>query len=141
MAAALPKPRALAAGPRVLALATCLMVGVHLLLLVVAPHGWGWTVVLLLMTAWCLKCALSVLKGGSLQTLMLMSALMGLVHVVMALGLPGAVAHHAAQAGSAHLLHAMPMLAVGVCELVLTFFAALLIHRSRERTVYSSYAL
>ncbi|WP_443458905.1 hypothetical protein [Glutamicibacter ardleyensis] len=67
---------------------------------------------------------------------MLLSALMAfmaLMHVIMVLGLPGASAHHAASAASHHSAQAIPMLAVGVSELVLMFFAAAILNRSRIR--------
>lgn len=119
---------------KVLLIATCLLAAAHLGLLVMAPHGLGWSLLILVMTFWCLKCARGVLQGESVQALMLMSALMALMHIIMVLGLPGAAAHHSTSSASHHSAQAIPMLAVGVSELVLTFFAATILNRSRIRS-------
>jgi hypothetical protein len=127
------KDNSLHVSTRVLLIATCLLAAAHLGLLVRAPHGLGWSLLILVMTFWCLKCARGVLLGESVQALMLMSALMALLHIIMVLGLPGAVAHHATSSASHHAAQAIPMLAVGLSELVLTFFAAVILNRSRMR--------
>lgn len=128
------------AGLRVLVAATLIMSASHLVLLIAAPHNLGWSLALLLMTAWCIKCALAVAQGESPQALMLMSALMGLAHIIMVLGLPGGAAHHSSGAAPEHVAHAVPMLVVGAAELLLMFFAAVLLNRSRSRTPKPQYA-
>lgn len=131
MDAAPLRNKSLSVSTKLLLLATCLLSTAHLGLLVMSSHGLGWNLLILVMTLWCLKCARGVLRGESVQALMLMSALMGLMHIVMVLGLPGAVAHHATSPASHHSAQAIPMLVVGVSELVLTFFAAVILNRSR----------
>ncbi|WP_404286671.1 hypothetical protein [Glutamicibacter arilaitensis] len=126
---------------RILVAAALVISATHLVLLIVAPHDLGWSLALLLMTAWCVKCTLAVAKGESPQALMLMSALMGLAHIIMVLGLPGGTAHHSSGAAPEHVAHAVPMLMVGAAELMLMFFAAVLLNRSRSRTLDPRYAV
>ena len=115
-----------AAGHRVLGLAALALAAAHLPLLAWFPHSAGWTLALLVMTAWCLKCSWCALRGGPATTLLLMCALMGAAHVAMAIGIPWFAGHHApsrAHPGG----HGALMLLVAAGEFALMFGSALVI--------------
>lgn len=105
----------------------------HLMVLVVVPHGLLLSLFLLLMTLGCVRCAVRAATGECLQELLLMSALMGIVHVVMVLGLPGMSAHH----GAGHLAPVATgshqvMALLALLEFALMFGCALALHRARR---------
>ncbi|QIV86412.1 hypothetical protein D3791_04310 [Glutamicibacter mishrai] len=118
---------------RVLGLAALGLAFVHALSLVATAHPLGWTLVLLLMALWCAKCAWGVWHGAPAQKLLIMSAVMGMLHVVMALGMPWLGEHHHT-AGGHSAAHGLPMLLMACAEFALMFWAAILCHIQSKRS-------
>ena len=112
---------------RVLGLAAGGLALLHVFALILLPHSLWWTVLLVVMTLWCSKCAWGVWQGAAPQKLLVMSAAMGMLHVVMAVGMPWLGTHH--HSATAHAsMHGSLMLLMAVGEFVVMFFAALLGH-------------
>lgn len=112
---------------RVLGLAAGGLALLHVFVLVLLPHSLWWTALLVVMTLWCSKCSWGVWQGAAPQKLLVMSAVMGMLHVVMAVGMPWLGTHR--HSDMAHTpVHGNLMLLMAVSELVVMFFAALLAH-------------
>lgn len=115
------------AGHSALGFASLCLAAAHLLVLAALPHTLWWTLALLAMTFWCVKCSWCVLRGGSPLSLLAMSALMGASHVAMVIGMPWFTGHHGAHAAhGAH--HAPVMLGIAAAEFLVMFGAAWLSH-------------
>lgn len=123
MAAATRQTARASAGHRALGIASLCLAAAHLLVLAVLPHTLWWTLALLAMALWCVKCSWCVLHGGSPLSLLAMSALMGASHVAMVIGMPWFTGHHGAHA--AHGTHHAPvMLGIAAAEFLVMFGAA-----------------
>ncbi|MGC0268911.1 hypothetical protein ACPROK_04920 [Glutamicibacter soli] len=115
-------------GNRVLGAAVLGSAVVHLAVLALIPHAPLWTALLLAMTAWCLKCAWCVLRGGNALELLGMCAAMGAAHIAMVVGMPWFTGHHDGHAGHP-ASHAVPMLLIALMEFALMFASALVVRR------------
>jgi len=104
----------------------------HVASLTVLAHSWWWICLVLVMTLWCAKCAVGVFRGAPAQKLLVMSALMGMLHMVMALGMPWMGAHHHSVAAHSSA-HGNLMLVMAVPEFIVMFWAAILCHIQRSR--------
>ncbi|WP_423299091.1 hypothetical protein [Glutamicibacter nicotianae] len=123
MAAATSLTARVSAGHRALGIGSLCLAAAHLLVLAVLPHTLWWTLALLAMAVWCVKCSWCVLRGGSPMSLLVMSALMGASHVAMVIGMPWFTGHHGAHAG--HGTHHAPvMLGIAAAEFLVMFGAA-----------------
>lgn len=123
MAAATRLTTSAPARHRALGIASLCLAAAHLLVLAALPHTLWWTLALLAMTFWCVKCSWCVLRGGSPMSLLAMSALMGASHVAMVIGMPWFAGHHGAHAvHDGH--HAPIMLGIAAAEFLLMFGAA-----------------
>lgn len=103
----------------------------HLLLLALLPHSLGWTLLLVVMSLWCLKCSWCVVRGGGIAELMLMCAAMGAAHLMMVVPMPWFSGHHAQHAGHSST-HAGIMLLLAAAEFALMFASALVLRRRLE---------
>lgn len=121
------------AGHRLLGWAALGSAAVHLAVLALIPHSPLWTVLLLAMTAWCLKCAWCVLRGGSALELLGMCAAMGAAHIAMVVPMPWFAGHHGGHAGHP-VSHAGPMLLIALMEFALMFASALVVRRQHDKT-------
>lgn len=122
------------AGTWVLAGGAAALAAAHVLMLLALPHSPGWVIALGVMTLWCLKCSVDALRTGQLLGLLLMSAAMGIAHVVMVLGLPLGHAGHAAHAAASggHADGHLWMLVIALAEFALMFGCALGISAGRR---------
>jgi len=132
-AAIAPSPsRRLTPAHRVLGSAALVLGLAHLASIAVLPHSLWWMSILLVMTLWCTKCAWGVWQGAPAQKLLVMSALMGMLHMAMALGLPWMGEHH--HSATAHSsAHGNLMLLLALPEFAVMFWAAILCHIQRSR--------
>lgn len=101
-------------------------------MLILLPHSVAWSVVLIAMTLWCMKCAWCVGRGGAVMELLLMCAAMGATHVVMVVGMPWFNGHHGGHANHS-AAHAGIMLLIAGVEFALMFLSALVIRRQAGR--------
>lgn len=131
-AAAPAAPARVPSGHRVLGWAVLGSAAVHLAVLALIPHSALWTVVLLAMTAWCLKCAWCVLRGGNALELLGMCAAMGAAHIAMVVGMPWFAGHHGGHSGHPSS-HAVPMLLIALMEFALMFASALVVRRQHTQ--------
>lgn len=122
------------AGTWVLAGGAAALAAAHVLMLLALPHSPGWVIALGVMTLWCLKCSVDALRTGQLLGLLLMSAAMGIAHVVMVLGLPLGHAGHGAHAAASggHADGHLWMLVIALAEFTLMFGCALGISTGRR---------
>ncbi|GAA4368180.1 hypothetical protein GCM10023166_14880 [Paeniglutamicibacter cryotolerans] len=132
--AAVPRPGR--AGNRGVAVLVLVAASAHVWMLAVHDHGPWLSVLLLAMTALCLKCAAGAwFKPGvsELGPIMGMSLGMAVLHAALALGVPGGTGGHdhaAAGYGAANTAAGL-MLGIVVLELAVAFAAALALRAGR----------
>ncbi|WP_159612194.1 hypothetical protein [Glutamicibacter sp. JC586] len=117
----------------ILGISALVLAAAHLASAPFLAHSPVCSIILLVMTAWCIKCAWCVLHGGSAQRLLLMSAAMGIIHVVMALGMPWFSEHHQHSLHTHTPVHSALMLFLALAEFIVMYGAATYCHIQRQR--------
>lgn len=117
----------------ILGIAALVLAAAYLASTPVLTHSLFWSVTLVAMTGWYIKCAWCVVRGGAAQQLLFMSAGMGIIHTIMAVGSPWFSAHHGHSLSGHPATHSSLMLLMAVAEFVLMYSAAAVCHIQRHQ--------